>query len=125
MRIHDRDIQAKIFPLIGQTMEHAVEQFGHMMEAVQKMVRASLDAHVNLDTTLARSVGRMDDEVDDLHRDMFRVLRGKMEEDPGTVARALAYLSASKELERVADLATNIAEDVVFLVEGEVIRHQY
>ena len=110
--------------LAGQPPLGIPLDFGRMVEAVQKMVRASLDAHVNLDTTLARSVGRMDDEVDDLHRDMFRVLQGKMEEDPGIVPRALAYLSASKELERVADLATNIAEDAIFMVEGEVVRHR-
>ncbi len=99
--------------------------FERMAAVVRKMVRTSLDAHVNLDNTLARTVGGMDDEVDDIHREMFDVLQAKMEEDPAVVKRAVAYLSASRDLERVADLATNIAEDVVFMVEGEVIRHRY
>ncbi|HEX9693155.1 MAG TPA: phosphate signaling complex protein PhoU [Gemmatimonadales bacterium] len=98
--------------------------FHRMMDAVQKMVSSALDAHVNLDTGLARSVGRMDDEVDDIHRAMFDTLQQRMQEDPATVERAVAYLSASKELERIADLATNIAEDAVFMVEGEVVRHR-
>jgi phosphate transport system protein len=78
---------------------------------------------VNEDTELARSIGKMDDEVDDVHREMFAVLQERMRGDEGTVERAVAYLSASRDLERIADLATNIAEDVVFMVEGEVIRH--
>ncbi len=98
--------------------------FGRMADVVRKMVRASLDALVNVDARLARSVGAMDDEVDDIHREMFRVLQGRMCDDPGLVERAVAYLSASRDLERIADLATNIAEDVVFMVEGEVIRHR-
>ena len=98
--------------------------FNRMVEAVRAMVRASLDALVNLDVELARGIGRMDDEVDEIHSEMFNILQDRMREDPDTVARATAYLSASKDLERIADLATNIAEDVVFMVEGEVIRHR-
>jgi phosphate transport system protein len=97
--------------------------FNRMADVVRAMVRSSLDAHVNEDTELARSIGKMDDEVDDVHREMFAVLQERMRGDEGTVERAVAYLSASRDLERIADLATNIAEDVVFMVEGEVIRH--
>ena len=63
-------------------------------------------------------------EVDDLHSGMFEVLQALMRRDPDHIERAGHYLSASRDLERIADLATNIAEDVVFMVEGEVIRHQ-
>ncbi len=98
--------------------------FNRMADLVRNMVRTSLDAHVNLDNKLARSVGAMDDEVDDIHREMFGILQARMREDSDVVERAVAYLSASRDLERVADLATNIAEDVVFMVEGEVIRHR-
>ena len=96
-----------------------------MADVVQQMVRSSLDAHVNLDTELALSVCRMDDEVDDLNREMFSIMQAEMSKDPSLVVRAVHYLSASRDLERIADLATNIAEDVVFMVEGDVIRHQH
>ncbi len=98
--------------------------FDRMADIVRQMVRTSLDSHVNLDNRLARTVGAMDDEVDDIHREMFRVLQNLMQKEPDAVERAVAFLSASRDLERIADLATNIAEDVVFMVEGEVIRHR-
>lgn len=95
-----------------------------MGSVVRRMVRSSLDAHVNLDAGLARSILAMDDEVDTIHREMFGLLQRRIREDPELVERAIAHLSASRDLERIADLATNIAEDVVFMVEGEVIRHR-
>lgn len=95
-----------------------------MADVVKTMVRSSLDAHVNLDTELALSVGRMDDEVDDLNREVFAIMQEAMSRDQSLIARAVHYLSASRDLERIADLATNVAEDVVFMVEGEVIRHR-
>lgn len=98
--------------------------FHRMADVAREMVRASLDAAINEDTALARKVRRMDDEVDDVHREMFTVLEDRMRQDPDTVRRAVAYLSASRDLERIADLATNIAEDVIFMVEGEVVRHR-
>ncbi len=98
--------------------------FNRMIEVVQKMVRTALDAHVNLDTQLARTVGGMDDEVDEIHRSMFETLQERMRVDSELVDRAVAYLSASRDLERIADLATNVAEDVVFMVDGDVIRHR-
>ena len=62
--------------------------------------------------------------VDEINRAMFDVLQASMQEDPKNVKRAVHMLSASRHLERIADLATNIAEDVVFMVDGEVVRHQ-
>jgi phosphate transport system protein len=95
-----------------------------MTEKVQTMVRGSLDALVNLDTQLARRVLIQDDDVDTMNRRMFRVLQDMMAGKPGTVERAVHTLSVSRHLERIADLATNIAEDVVFMVDGEIIRHR-
>ena len=66
----------------------------------------------------------MDDEVDALNRKMYEVLQKLMIEDSSTVKRAVHLLSSSRHLERIADLATNIAEDVVFMVDGELIRHR-
>ncbi len=94
-----------------------------MAETARTMVRQSLDALVNLDTTLAREVLARDDEVDAANRRMFDTLQHVMHDDPTTIERAVQALSSSRNLERIADLATNIAEDVIFMIEGEVIRH--
>ncbi|VAX20559.1 Phosphate transport system regulatory protein PhoU [hydrothermal vent metagenome] len=95
-----------------------------MTKCVQNMVQESLKALIEKDTAIARSVLKMDDEVDDLNRQMYEVLQKVMMEDASTVKRAVHMLSTSRHLERIADLATNIAEDVVFMVDGELIRHR-
>ncbi len=95
-----------------------------MADKVRGMVRDSLDALVRQDMTLARDVLARDDEVDEANRSMFDILQGVMTADPSTVKRAIALLSSSRYLERLADHATNIAEDVIFMGEGEIIRHQ-
>ena len=89
------------------------------------MVKMSIDALVDRDPQLARQVCAMDDVVDHDHRQMYTILQDLMKGDPRTIKRAVQTLSASRQLERVGDLATNIAEDVVFMVEGEVIRHRH
>ncbi len=118
------NIAERAMMLSGQAPLGVPLDFNRMASVVREMVRASLDAAINEDTELARKVRRMDDEVDDVHREMFTVLEERMCQDPDTVARAVAYLSASRDLERIGDLATNIAEDVIFMVEGEVVRHR-
>jgi phosphate transport system protein len=95
-----------------------------MSTSIRTMVRQSLDAIVELDVEMARSVIAMDNKVDDINRQMYVKFQQLVENDPTTLKRALGLLSTSRYLERIADLATNIAEDVVFMVEGEVIRHQ-
>ncbi|MFN0058102.1 MAG: phosphate signaling complex protein PhoU [Planctomycetota bacterium] len=91
---------------------------------VRDMVRGSLDALVNVDMNIARKVMGADATIDVLHRDMFQGLQDLMRRQPDSIERAVNTLSASRHLERIADLCTNIAEDVVFLVEGEVVRHR-
>lgn len=98
-------------------------EFPLMIENVRSMVARSLDALVNSDTATAREIVREDVEVDEAHRKMYDALQRGMEADSSTVKRAVNTLSVSKNLERIADYATNIAEDVVFMVDGEVIRH--
>ena len=90
----------------------------------RNMVRKSLDALIGMDANLARVVLTMDDEIDDLNREMYTTLQDLMRQSPEFIDRAVHTLSVSRYLERIADLATNIAEDVVFMVEGELIRHQ-
>ena len=95
-----------------------------MADGARKMVRKSLDALIGMDANLARIVLTMDDEIDDLNREMYTTLQDLMHQSPECIERAVQTLSVSRYLERIADLSTNIAEDVVFMVEGELIRHQ-
>lgn len=94
-----------------------------MADIAKEMVRQALDAYVAHDAQLARQVIARDDVVDALHEEIFRELLTYMLADPQTIPRALALLLVSRSLERIADQATNIAEQVVYLVEGQDIRH--
>jgi len=87
------------------------------------MVRDAITAFVHGESSLARAVIARDDEVDSMHEQVFRELLTYMMEDPRTITRGLALLLVSRSLERIADQATNIAEQVVYLVEAEDIRH--
>ena len=91
---------------------------------IQKMVRNALDSLVKLDVELAKEVIELDDRVDAINRNMYDEMETLMRENPDYIKRAIQTLSCSRNLERVADLATNIAEDVIFMVEGDVVRHQ-
>jgi phosphate transport system protein len=95
-----------------------------MTDLTTTMVRQSLDAFVNLDANQARRVCRLDDEVDRYNKEMIEELIRTMEKSPEMVGPGLSMFSAVRHLERIADHATNIAEDVVYLVEGEIIRHR-
>ena len=94
-----------------------------MAERAQRMVKASLDAFVARDTELARRVCGEDAEVDALKEQIFRELLTFMMADPRTIPRAMRLILISRFLERVADHATNIAEMVIYLVEGKMVRH--
>ncbi len=99
--------------------------FPAMAEGVRNMVRKSLDSLTTLDTKLAREVLDQDDEIDNANREMFYALQKLMHSDTKTIERAVHMLSASRHLERIADLATNIVQDVVYMVDGELIRHRH
>ncbi len=94
-----------------------------MADRAQRMVKESLDAFVARDTALARQVCAEDAEVDALKEQIFRELLTFMMEDPRTVSRAIRVILISRFMERVADHATNIAEMVIYLVEGKMVRH--
>jgi phosphate transport system protein len=94
-----------------------------MAEIAQSMVKDVLDAFVNRDSKLARSVCERDDLVDGLNDQVFRELLTYMMSDPKTTTRAVHLMIVSRCLERIADHATNIAEDVIFLVDALVIKH--
>jgi phosphate transport system protein len=94
-----------------------------MTDLTATMVRQSLDAFVNLDARQARRVCRLDDTVDRLNNEIIQEIIASMREAPEMVEPGLSLFSATRHLERIADHATNIAEDVVYLVEGVIIRH--
>jgi phosphate transport system protein len=100
------------------------ERMRRMTDVSTSMVRESLDAFINMEGNLARRVIRMDDEVDRYHAEIIGELIVRMQASPDAVEPGLSLFSAVRHLERIADHATNIAEDVVYLVEGEIVRHR-
>jgi len=110
--------------LAGAPEVHVPEKLSHMAKVALDMLRLSLDAFVAQDTRLAREVCSQDDIVDALNREIISELLLLMKRSPDLIEPALQLFSASRHVERVADHATNIAEDVVYLVEGEIVRHR-
>ncbi len=94
-----------------------------MATIAQNMLRDSLDAFVRRDTDLAQRVLNEDDKLDDLKTQIFRELLTSMLQDPGTIEGALDLILISRHLERIGDHATNIAEDVIFMVSARDVRH--
>jgi len=94
-----------------------------MARLARRMLADALDAFVRADAQAGRGVCQRDDQVDSLHDSVFRILLTHMMETPHIISAAIELFLVSRNLERVADLATNIAEDVVFLVEGKSIKH--
>lgn len=98
--------------------------FAEMGEYVKKMVSLSLEALLKADPSVAREVLDMDDRVDELHASVFSTLRDYMRDVPDSIPAAVSCITISTNLERMGDLATNIAEEVIFMEEGSVIRHR-
>jgi phosphate transport system protein len=105
-------------PLFAEFPE--IEEMGRH---AREMLSDALDDFVRGDAQAAREVLRRDDRVDQLHESLFRILLTHMMEDPRRIGPSMSLFLVSRNLERIADLATNIAEDVVFLVEGRSIKH--
>jgi phosphate transport system protein len=94
-----------------------------MARLSREMLSDALEAFIRGDAQAGREVCRRDDKVDALHKSVFRILLTHMMEDPHTIGTGMELFLVSRNLERVADLATNVGEDVVFLVEGKSIKH--
>ena len=126
-RIGDQavNIAENVVKLLPQPPLKPIIDIPRMAQITEGMTRDCLDAFVKKDVALARSVLKRDDEVDALKDQVFRVLLTYMMADPGTIERALALILISSNLERIADHATNIAEDVIFLVEAKDVRHRH
>jgi phosphate transport system protein len=110
--------------LITQPQLKPLIDIPRMAGVVQWMVRKSLDAFVQRDPELARSVIDEDDEVDNLRDQVFRELLTYMMGDAATIPRAIDLILISRNLERIADHSTNIAEDVIYIVRGEDVRER-
>lgn len=98
-------------------------ELGEAALKARDMVRLSLTAFVNLDTQLANEVRDADDAVDDLCKDVFKFVTKAGKNDPEHMSLYLTMLLASRNLERIGDHATNIAEDIIYLIEGVIVRH--
>jgi phosphate transport system protein len=98
--------------------------FTIMAEKAATMLRLSLDALVNLDLDLAFKVLTLDDEVDQMHREIYDRIKEVMSQNPDYVGYLINLYTTSRHLERVGDHSTNIAEEVIYLIEGEIIRHR-
>ncbi len=102
-----------------------VPALSEMARRARSMLSDSLDAFIRVDGALGRAVGKADSLVDSMHEGVFRLLLTYMMGDPRMISPSLELLLVSRNLERVADLATNIGEDAVYLAEGKQIRHRY
>ncbi|HXY40913.1 MAG TPA: phosphate signaling complex protein PhoU [Vicinamibacteria bacterium] len=124
-RIGDQavNIAESALTLIPQPPLKPLIDIPRMATLAEKMIKDALDAFVRKDAALARDVLRRDDEVDDLKDQVFRELLTYMMADPGTIQRALSVILISRNLERIGDHATNIAEDVIFITEAKDVRH--
>lgn len=98
--------------------------FSTMAMRVQAMLKQSLDALVNFDVDLAQRVFAQDDEVDAMNRQMYQMVQRAIRDRPEHTEVLIHMLSAVRHLERIADHATNIAEDVIYMIKGQIIRHQ-
>jgi len=95
-----------------------------MAEETINMLKDAVDSFINKDVNMAKSVCERDEIVDNLRDQIFRELITYMSSDPSTIERSIHLIRISRSLERIADLATNISEDVIFMVNGKVIKHR-
>ncbi len=117
------NIAERTLELLKEPLLKPLIDIPRMAQIAQGMVKDSLDAFVQQDVPRARAVCQRDDEVDRYDDQMFRELLTYMMQDPKAITRAVNLILVSRHLERIADHATNIAEDVIYLVEGKNIKH--
>ncbi len=118
------NIAERVRSLSDQERVVADLDLNKMGEIACAMVRMSIQSLVNQDSKIAGEVLAMDDDLDALHARSHKILQSVMQENPSMVAPACSYITISSNLERLGDLATNIAEEIIFMIEGEVIRHR-
>lgn len=117
------NIAERVPPLVGHTALIRTTRLAEMLEIARIMVRDSLEAFLRGNPSLATRVLESDDVVDNLDRNIFRHLVVMMERNPELIAAGAHMLMLSRHIERLADHATNIAEDVIFLVDARSVKH--
>ena len=117
------NIAQRIQTMVKDQPDRVVFDYEPMASEVEKMLQLSLDALVNMDVDMAFKVVTMDDEVDGIHRQVYQIIRDEMKHHPDRMAFLINFYLISRHLERIADHATNIAEEVIYLIEGEIVRH--
>ncbi len=120
---HAVNITERALSLMHESLVKPLIDIPHMANVAESMVRKSLDSFVKRDADLARAVLASDDAVDELRDGIYSALVAHMEQDPSVIRQCVDLIFVARNLERIADHATNIAEDVVFLVEGVDVRH--
>lgn len=95
-----------------------------MTSRVRQMLRRAFEAMINVDPDLAQSVRVADDEVDTIHRQMYEQVEAAMRDHPDSIAQLVNLMNISRQLERIADLCVNIAEDVIYMARGDIARHR-
>ena len=120
---HAVNIAQEVGLLIDAPPFPALPEIEEITRLASGMLRDALDSFMRSDSEAARTIPQRDDRVDELHANVFRIVLTHMFEDPKRISAGMDLIMVSRNLERIADLATNIAEDVVFLVEGRMIKH--
>ena len=118
------NIAERVANIAGKPPVEVPFEYSTMAEKSEAMLRKSLDALVNLDADLAYKVCLSDDEVDEINRDIYDKIKEVIKMHPDRVSYLINLLLISRHLERIADHATNIAEEVIYMVEGEISRHR-
>jgi phosphate transport system protein len=119
------DIAERALALPPHTPLPTPDKLQRMADLTTTMVRQALDSFVNLEQGQAERVLRMDDEVDRYNSEIIQELIAAMQSAQGLIEPSLSLFSATRHLERIADHATNIAEDVIYLISGELVRHRH
>jgi phosphate transport system protein len=119
------DIAERALALPPHTPLPTPDKLQRMADLTTTMVRQALDSFVNLEQGQAERVLRMDDEVDRYNSEIIQELIAAMQSTPDLIEPGLSLFSATRHLERIADHATNIAEDVIYLISGELVRHRH
>ncbi len=117
------NIAERVTNITGKQDDGFRFDYAPMAEIVEDMLKKSLDALVNLDVDMAFKVVTLDDDVDDLHATAYDLIKKEMQKTPDKAGSLINLYLISRHLERIADHATNIAEEVIYLVEGEIVRH--
>jgi phosphate transport system protein len=117
-------IADKAIQLAGQNVVKVPDELYEMAKKSQAMLRKGIDSLVNLDADMARAVSLSDDEIDQLNRKTSDQAKAQIRAHPENFDALANLLSISRSIERIADHVTNIAEDVIYMVEGEIVRHK-